>query len=183
MKVYVFLADGFEETEALTPWDLLIRAGADVTTVSINQSDTVTGTHGLRVRADAVASGLPAPAGEFCVLLPGGMPGASNLAADPTVGAYIDHARDHGHLAAICAAPFVLGERGVLRGREATCFPGFEGKLKGATISEKRVVTDGHVTTARGMGVAFDFGCELIRVLFGSKRAVEVRRATQAPDV
>lgn len=180
MKVYVFLADGFEETEALTPWDLLIRAGADVVTVSINDTDAVTGTHGLRVHADVVAAGLPAPAGEFCVVLPGGMPGAKNLDECPAVDAYLRHAYAHGHVAAICAAPFVLGKRGYTDGREATCFPGFEKDLLGARLSGRRVVTDGNVTTARGMGVAFDFGCELIRVLFGERRADEVRRASQA---
>ena len=183
MKVYIFLANGFEENEALVPWDLLIRAGADVSTVSINQTDTVTGSHGLRVHADMTAGELPVPSGDVCVVLPGGMPGASNLDADPAVDAYLTHAIASGHAAAICAAPFILGRRGYLAGREATCFPGFEGELAGARISERRVVTDGNVTTARGMGVAFDFGIELIRVLFGEERAFRVRRDSQATSI
>lgn len=179
MKTYIFLADGFEETEAICPWDLLLRAGVDVTTVSINKTDAVTGTHGLRVHADTVAADLPAPDGEFCVILPGGMPGASNLDADPTVDRYVMHAAKHGHLGAICAAPYVLGVRGILDGKEAVCFPGFEDKLIGAVISDKKAVTDKNVTTARGMGAAFEFGVELIRALCGDAAAEKVIRSSQ----
>lgn len=179
MKVYIFFADGFEETEAICPWDLLIRAGLDVTTVSINKKTSVTGTHGLRIETDVTASRLPAPEKGICVILPGGMPGASNLNADPTVDAYVRAAAENGHLGAICAAPFIPGVRGLLSGREATCFPGFEDKLAGALPSDKKVVTDGNVTTARGMGVAFEFGVELIRVLCGEEAADKIARGTQ----
>ena len=126
MKTYIFLANGFEEIEALCPWDLLLRAGVDVTLVSINKDRAVTGTHGITVCADITAAELPEPEGEICTVLPGGMPGSSNLDADPTVDRYIAHSAKNGRLAAICAAPFVLGRRGLLDQKEATCFPGFE---------------------------------------------------------
>ncbi len=180
MKTYIFLANGFEEIEALYPWDLLLRAGVDVTLVSINDDTAVTGTHGLTVNADITAKELVLPEGEICTVLPGGMPGASNLDADTTVDRYIAHSAKNGHLAAICAAPFVLGRRGLLDQKEATCFPGFEDELKGAFISDKKVVTSGNVTTARGMGVAFEFGKELIRVLCGGEKAEQIAKATQA---
>ena len=179
MKAYIFLADGFEETEALCPWDLLLRAGVPVKLVSINRDEYVTGTHGLRVKADITAASLCEPEGDICVVLPGGMPGAANLDRDPTVDKYVAHAAKHGHLGAICAAPFVLGVRGLLRGKEATCFPGFEDKLQGARISEKKAVTDGNITTARGMGAAFEFGVELIAALCGDDIARKVSAATR----
>ena len=180
MKTYIFLANGFEEIEALCPWDLLLRAGVDVTLVSINNDTAVTGTHGLTVNADITAKELGLPEGEICTVLPGGMPGSSNLDTDATVDRYIAHSAKNGHLAAICAAPFVLGRRGLLDQKEATCFPGFEDELKGAFISDKKVVTSGNVTTARGMGVAFEFGIELIRVLCGCEKAEQIAKATQA---
>ncbi len=180
MKTYIFLANGFEEVEALAPWDLLLRAGVDVTLVSINEDTAVTGTHGLMVKAEITAAELPEPKGNICTVLPGGMPGASNLDANETVDRYIAHSAKNGHLAAICAAPFVLGRRGLLEGKEATCFPGFEDELKGAVISDKKVVTSKNITTARGMGVAFEFGIELIRVLCSAQDAERIAKATQA---
>lgn len=180
MKTYIFLANGFEEIEALCPWDLLLRAGVDVTLVSINDDTAVTGTHGIEVKADITAKELGQPEGKICTVLPGGMPGSSNLDADAVVDRYIAHSAKNGHLAAICAAPFVLGRRGLLDQKEATCFPGFEDELKGAILSDKKVVTSGNITTARGMGVAFEFGKELIRVLCGSEKAEQIAKATQA---
>lgn len=179
MKTYIFLANGFEEVEALAPWDLLLRAGVDVTLVSINDTTEVKGTHGLCIKADMTAKELPEPEGEICTVLPGGMPGASNLDKNGIVDRYIAHSAANGHLAAICAAPFVLGKRGLLDGLEATCFPGFEEELKGAVISDKKVVTDKNITTARGMGVAFEFGIELIRLLSSNEEADRISAMTQ----
>lgn len=179
MQTFIFLADGFEETEALCPWDILLRAGVPVKLVSVNESEFVTGTHSLKVKADLTTASIGKPEGEICVVLPGGMPGAANLDRDPTVDLYIAHAAKHGHLAAICAAPFILGTRGLLAGKEATCFPGFEDKLCGARLSEKKAVTDGNVTTARGMGAAFEFAIELVSALCGKDTARKVSEATQ----
>ena len=179
MKTYIFLANGFEEVEALAPWDLLLRAGLDVTLVSINETTEVKGTHGLSVKADMTAAELPEPEGEICTVLPGGLPGSSNLDENGIVDKYIAHSASNGHLAAICAAPFVLGRRGLLEGLEAICYPGFEDELKGAVISEKKVVTSKNITTARGMGVAFEFGVELIRVLCSPEEADRISGVTQ----
>ncbi|MBQ7161588.1 MAG: DJ-1/PfpI family protein [Clostridia bacterium] len=179
MDTYIFLADGFEEVEALCPWDLLLRAGVPVKLVSINADENVTGTHGLKVRADVTAASLGEPKGKICVVLPGGMPGAANLDADPVVDKYVAHAAKHGHLGAICAAPFILGKRGILSGKEATCYPGFEGQLEGARLSAKKTVTCRNVTTSRGMGLAYRFGIELVSEICGKDAARKVCRATQ----
>lgn len=170
--VYVFLADGFEETEALCPVDLMRRAGIEVTTVSINKTTSVAGAHNIVVRADTTAKALMRDAHAAdkleCVMLPGGMPGAANLDADETVNKYISIATLTGaYIAAICAAPTILGRLGMLDGREAVCYPGMESKLTGARISGKKVVCDGKIITAIAMGAATEFGLELIRALRG----------------
>jgi 4-methyl-5(b-hydroxyethyl)-thiazole monophosphate biosynthesis len=180
--VYVFLADGFEETEALCPVDLMRRAGISVTTVSINKTANVRGAHNIVVQADTTAKALMRGANNTdeleCVVLPGGMPGAANLDADETVNKYISIASVTGaYIAAICAAPFILGRLGILDGREAICYPGFENKLTGALLSGKRVVCDGNIITAIAMGAATEFGLELIRVLRGLDASNKVKES------
>lgn len=171
--IYEFLADGFEEVEALTPYDMLLRAGADIKTVSINGSKTVIGAHGIKLEADIVlndATEIPS-----AVVLPGGMPGAKNLRESEAVCRAVKETAERGGVVgAICAAPFILGELGILIGKEATCYPGFEKCLHGAVVSGKRVVTDGNTVTAAGMGVALEFGAELISVIYGREKADEV---------
>ena len=152
--VYFFIAEGFEEIEALCPLDLLRRAGVAVKTVGIG-GDMIRGAHGITVQAD-IPEGLYADAAPEMVILPGGMPGTLNLEKNKTVSDFIDYAvKNNKLIAAICAAPSILGHKGLLEGKEATCFPGFENELDGATISDKYVVTDGNIITARGMGSAF----------------------------
>ena len=164
MKIALLLADGFEELEALTPLDVLRRAGADVDTIAIGDS-TVSGSHGIKVIADLLAAEADVNA-YGAVIFPGGMPGAKNLDestfTDKIINAVI---KNGGHLAAICAAPMVLGHRNLLMGKRATCFPGFEGELYGAIKLEENVVTDGNVTTASGMPAAMDFAKELTAIL------------------
>ena len=177
--VYLFLANGFEEIEALCPLDLLRRAKVDVTTVGIG-TDCVTGSHGITVHAD-ISDTFFCDSKPDMVILPGGMPGTTNLDASPVVDTALKAAvRNDAYIAAICAAPMVLGKRGLLRGRRATCFPGFEAELEGATEIGGAVVRDGHIITARGMGVAQEFGLELVRALRGDKVADELRAAIQA---
>ncbi len=177
--IYMFLANGFEEVEALCPLDLLRRAGLDVTTVGIG-SDTVVGAHGIAVQAD-IPDTLYRDSAPDMIILPGGMPGTKHLDASPTVDAALRAASNRGaYLAAICAAPMVLGKRGYLRGKEAICFPGFEEYLEDATVSEKRVVRDGLIITAAGMGVALDFGLALVAALKGQDAADALRRAVLA---
>lgn len=181
--VYLFLAPGFEEIEALCPLDLLLRAGVEVKTVAIGTPDVaVTGAHGITVHADLLEADCDPSTYAEMVILPGGMPGAANLDASPTVDAAIKTALTHdAYLAAICAAPFILGRRGLLVGKSATCFPGFEDELKGAELAPAKVVRDGKIITAAGMGAAFDFGLALVAALCGEEKAIALRASTQAP--
>ena len=184
--IYMFLAPGFEEVEALAPLDLLRRAGLTVTTVAITPSETeraVTGSHGITVLADMTAAQMRASmeaASIEAVILPGGMPGTTNLDASPLVEDTLALAhRLDAYLCAICAAPLVLGKRGYLRGKRATCFPGFEDYLTGATVGGK-VIRDGKVITAAGMGVAQEFGLEMVSALVSPRVAGELRAAIQS---
>lgn len=177
--IYMFLANGFEEVEALCPLDLIRRAGLDIKTVGVGGSH-ITGSHGITVEADMTVEQWN-DAAPTAVILPGGMPGTTNLDACTTVHAALDAANATGALvAAICAAPMILGKRGDLRGKEAICFPGFEQHLDGATISSKKVARDGHFITAAGMGVALEFGLAIVAYFCGEEKAAELKAAVQA---
>ena len=176
--VYVFLADGLEEIEALTPVDVLRRAGANVTTVGVT-GKTVRGSHGIIVTADVTAeeasTALNSETPEM-IVLPGGMPGADNLNASDVVDAFITKcAEDGAFIAAICAAPYVLGVRGVLKGRMATCFPGFEDRLAGAEHYDCDVIRDHNIITGRAMGAATEFALELVAALYGDEASEEMK--------
>lgn len=174
--IAVLLADGFEEIEALTPVDMLRRAGLDVKTVAMSSKIAI-GSHGIPVLCDMDASEVDTGALSL-VIFPGGMPGSLNLDASPYTDDFIKAVTENGgRLAAICAAPLVLGRRGLLEGKEAICYPGFEGELKGAQISERSVITDGNITTAKGMGAALEFSHELVRLICGEKKANELKEA------
>ena len=174
--IYMFLADGFEEVEALCPLDILRRAGLEVTTVGVGGKDMIHGAHGIVVQAD-IPDVMYRDSSPDMIILPGGMPGSTNLDESKTVDAALRVAAKKGaFLAAICAAPLVLGKRGYLNGKNAVCYPGFEEYLKGATVSEsKTVVRDGNVITAKGMGVAFEFGLELVRALKDDETAEKIK--------
>lgn len=177
--IYLFLANGFEEIEALCPLDLLRRAGLEVTTVGIG-GEMICGSHGITVAAD-IPEGMYADSKPDMIILPGGMPGSKHLDESRVVDTALKAAARHGSfIAAICAAPMVLGHRGLLTGKEAICYPGFEGHLTGATISDRRVVRDGNIITAAGMGVALEFGLALVAALKGQDAAKELRRAVIA---
>ena len=177
--VYLFLANGFEEIEALCPLDLLRRAGVEVTTVGVG-GEMIRGSHGITVQAD-MPDTMFADSNPEMVILPGGMPGSKNLDESRVVDTALRvAARKNAYIAAICAAPFVLGKRGLLAGKEAICYPGFEKELAGARISEKKVVRDGKIITAAGMGVALEFGLALVAALKGEEVAESVRRAVLA---
>ncbi len=175
--VYVFLADGFEEIEALTPVDMLLRANIDVTTVSINENTTVTGAHGIKVIADNTTKDIT-PNDIDMVILPGGLPGADNLRTDKTVNLFIDKAaEDQKYICAICAAPRILGEKGLLKGKKATCFPGFEQYLVGAECVDLGCVRDGNIITAKSMGKAVEFSVEIISALKDRETAEKIKQA------
>lgn len=174
--VYVLLADGFEEIEALAPVDLLRRAGLTVVTVSVEDGSVVTGAHGISVATDAHISDIEDCSEAELLMLPGGMPGTTNLNASNDVHRLIDSATANGkRIAAICAAPMILGEKGLLDGKNATCYPGFEEHLKGAKEVGGRVVTDGLVTTAKGAGAAVEFALELISLLCGAEISEKIK--------
>ena len=177
--VYMFLAEGFEEIEALCPLDLLRRAGVAVTTVGIG-GEYITGSHGITVKADVCGKDASITDTKM-VILPGGMPGTTNLDASELVHNTLDLAKKRdAYIAAICAAPMILGKRGDLKGKDAVCYPGFEKYLEGATIPDKKVVTCGSYVTAGGMGVALEFGLALVCALCGKEKADELRRAVIA---
>ena len=174
--ITVLLANGFEEIEALTTVDVLLRAGLEVKTVGVNGLIAV-GAHGINVFSDELPADVDLTKVTMAIF-PGGMPGSTNLDASPFTDEVIEAVlKNNGRLAAICAAPLVLGRRGLLRGKSATCYPGFEGELIGATISDKSIVTDGNITTAKGMGVALDFSLELVRLLVSEEKAAEIAAA------
>lgn len=176
--IYVFLADGFETIEALAPVDMLRRAKFDVTTVGVT-GKTVKTSHNIDILADITKDELNIEDAD-AIILPGGMPGTLNLEADPTVQTSIDYCAGNGkYVCAICAAPSILGHKGLLKGKEAICFPGFEDALSGATISEKYVVTDGKFITARGAGVAVDFGLEIVKALGSEELSEKIRETIQ----
>ncbi len=181
--VYVFLADGFEEIEALTPVDLLRRAGVEVKTVGVTGME-VTGSHGITVKADISAADAEqeiASSELEMIVLPGGMPGSTNLDASPVVEKFIEAAeKSDAHIAAICAAPMILGKRGLLKGRDATCYPGFESYLEGAKVYDAAVVVDGKYITSNGMGAALDFALQLVELLKGQAESEKLADAVMA---
>ena len=178
-KVVVFIADGTEEVEALTPVDILRRAGAEVTVAGAGGM-TLTGSHGIRIIADVPAEEINGEEYDM-VILPGGMPGTKHLDASPAVERCLASVSAHGGLlAAICAAPMILGRLGYLAGKSAVCYPGFESHLAGANLSEKKVCRDGTVITAVGAGAAMEFALTLVEALFGGRTEEQVRRSVLA---
>ena len=176
--IYEFFAEGFEELEAIAPLDLLRRAGVPVQSVAVGESKTITGSHGIAITCDLPASELDMSS-LTGVILPGG-PGHKLLAASPVVKEALAIASEqNGLLAAICAAPSVLGKYGYLEGKRACCFPGFEESLSGASISYDPVVRDGNVITSRGAGTAAGFALELVAYLISPEKAQEISAQIQ----
>ena len=174
--ILVLRADGIEEIEALTPVDMLRRAGLEVKTVGINGKIAV-GSHTIPVICDIQPEEANLDEVSL-VIFPGGMPGALNLDASPFTDAVIGAVtKNGGRLAAICAAPLVLGRRGLLSGKRATCYPGFEAELIDAKVCDAQVVTDGNITTAKGMGAALEFANELVSLVCGEEKKNALREA------
>ena len=177
--IYMFFADGFEEVEAIAPVDMLRRAGVEVKTVGIS-GEVIDGRHGIKVIPDIGLSDITLDGNLEAVILPGGLPGATNLEESANVQKAIDFANDNGkYICAICAAPQILGHKGLLDGKEAIAYPGFESELRGAEISEEYVVLDGNIITAKGAGVATEFGLKIVSVLKGETLADEIGKAIQ----
>ena len=177
--IYVFLAEGFEEIEALAPVDILRRAGKDVRMIGVG-GKTVRGSHGIPVVCDDVIDAVALSDKPEAVILPGGMPGTNNLECNDTVRDFVRDAYADGRLVcAICAAPSVPGHMGLLEGRKATCFPGFEQALLGADVTGESVCRDGNIVTAKGAGVALEFGFAIVQALCGADAAEKLRVSMQ----
>jgi len=176
---YLFLAEGFEEVEALMTVDIMRRAGMEVTTVAIDNYEVVTGAHGVQVVADALLDEIDLADPDILsnvdwLILPGGMPGSSNLSeCRPLIDALLAHNANGGKIAAICAAPaVVLNRHGLLQGRRATCYPGFE--CPGTALTAERVTIDRNIVTANGPSSASNFALEIVRQSKGDEAAIQV---------
>lgn len=174
---FIFLAEGFEEIEVICVVDLLRRSEIDVQTVSIKADRLVTGAHKVQIMADLLLEDICYE--DFTgIILPGGMPGTSNLAkCKPLIEFLLKAHKDEKLIGAICAAPSILGDLGILEGRKAVCYPGYESKLKGATIVEDSAVRDGHIYTSKSAGTAVDFALKLIKHLKSKEDSLNIKRA------
>lgn len=175
--VYVFFADGFEEIEAFTAVDTLRRAGLNVEIVSVTSDEIVMGAHDVSLLCDVNFENCDFSDADL-LLLPGGMPGAGTL--DKHVGLrklILDFAEKNKPIAAICAAPMVLGKLGLLKGRKATCYPSFEQYLEGAQCVDEPVVCDGNIITAMGPGAAMEFSLTIVELLLGKGKVEELVEA------
>ena len=178
-KVYVFLADGFETVEALAPVDVMRRAGLDVVTVSIMESKNVLSAQNVPVVADIMFGDAWCDDADALVL-PGGGVGTDNLSAHEELRALLAKANSKGTLiAAICAAPMVLGRVGILQGHKATCYPGYESALLGAIALPESVVASENCITAKGAGVTIEFALRIVARLISPEKAREIGEAMQ----
>lgn len=177
--IYIFLADGFEEVEALAPADVLRRSGVKIQLVGIG-GKTITGSHGISVVCDITDREFLPSSDVQGIFLPGGMPGTLNLEKSETVNKAIDYCLQNGLIiSAICAAPSILGHKGILNGKNAVCFPGFENELTGAVLSDKFICEDGNILTAKGMGSAVEFGVRIAARIAGPEKAKSVHDSLQ----
>ncbi len=170
--VYMFLENGFEETEAIATLDMILRAGIEIKTVG--KEAFVTGTHNIKIAPDLSYDEISFENLEG-IILPGGMPGTTNLEQNSKVCEYINYCIKNGLLlAAICAAPSILGKAGALKNKRAVCYPSFEKYLEGAQVVDMKAVTDGNVITAKAMGASFEFGFQIISYLKSKEEAERV---------
>lgn len=175
MRICVFLAEGFEEIEAVAPIDIFRRAAIEVLTVSVTGNKVVAGAHAIPVLADVLFEDVAFAADDF-LFLPGGLPGTTNLGNHEGLCELIhEKYAKGGNLAAICAAPSILGKMNILNGKEAICYPGFENALKGAHLSENKIVQAGNVFTAKAAGVAIEFALHIVENTKGAAVAKSIR--------
>ena len=175
---YMFFAEGFEEVEAIATLDVIRRGGIEIRSVGVNGKE-ITGSHGINVICDTEISDISFDNLDG-IILPGGMPGTTNLMENPEVNDFIDYCSENNlYICAICAAPMILGKKGLLEGKEAICFPGFEDELRGALISESFVCRSGNIITAKGMGSAINFGLEIVKAVKGEEFSMNLRSTLQ----
>lgn len=177
--VYIFLADGFEEIEGLTVVDLLRRAEIEIRMVSVTGAKQVAGSHNIKIEADELFGESDYNQADMLVL-PGGMPGTKHLAEHQELVTLLKQFNEEGrNIAAICAAPSVLGMNGILQGKKATCFPGYEDKLQGAIVTGTKTIEDANIITGKGMGVSIDFSLCIIEKLKDKETAGKIAAAIQ----
>lgn len=175
-RIAIFFANGYEEIEGLTVVDICRRCGIDIDMVSVTEERMVAGSHGISVQMDKMFAEVNFEEYDMLVL-PGGMPGTKNLEAHEGLMAQVDAFSECGkYVCAICAAPSVLGHRGILRGKAACCYPGFESHLEGANSTENAVEVAGNVITSRGMGTAIEFALAIISAFLGQEKADEMAK-------
>ena len=176
-RLGIFMADGCEEIEGLTVVDLVRRAGIEIVMISVNGKKSVTGSHKITFQTDIDKADADYTSYDG-IVLPGGMPGTTHLMEDETVNRVIREFASEGKLvAAICAAPSVLGNAGLLAGKTATCYPGVEGKLTGADFVTDPVAKDGNIITSRGLGTAIDFAAEIVAYLKDQEAAKSLKES------
>lgn len=177
LQTAIFLANGFEEVEALSVVDLLRRAEIEVLMVSVTGKKEVTGAHSICVFTDCLLEELDFKKISM-MILPGGMPGTKNLAETPLlIEKLLEFHNRNKDISAICAAPSILGKMGILQGKKACCYPGYENELKGAAIMTEDAVTDGNIITSRGVGTALSFALAIIEKMKGKRETTELARA------
>ncbi len=177
--LYMFFADGFEEVEAIATLDVIRRAGIAIESIGIG-ANNITGAHNIRVICDKTENDISFNESVNGIILPGGMPGTTNLLNNETVSSFIDLCHLNKKLiCAICAAPMILGRKGLLKGKEAICFPGFESELVGAVISDSFVCRDENIITSKGMGSAINFGLEIVAALTDRQTADKLKSTLQ----
>ena len=177
--IYVFLANGFEEIEALAPVDILRRDKADVKTVGVTGKE-VTSSRGVIVKTDITADEITLDDDLEMIVLPGGMPGTLNLEASDKVQSAVDFCwQNDRYIAAICAAPSILGHKGLLKGKTATSFPKFNGDLEGANVVDELVAVDGKFITAKGAGASIEFGLTLAQLIVSRETSDSIKASMQ----
>ncbi len=179
--IYMFLADGFEEIEALATLDIIRRAELDIKTVGIG-SDVIQGSHAIKVFADMQIKDISTDDMEM-IILPGGIPGTLNLEAEPLLKTVVDYcARNDKFICAICAAPSILGHMNLLKGKNVTCYPGFDTQLNGANYTGENVSVDGKIITAKGAGVSIDFALKIVELFDSKEKANKLFCAMQCKN-
>lgn len=178
MKCYIMLAEGFEEIEAVAVYDIVKRASVETFFVSVYGEKTVKSSRGMKIVPDKSLSDISSIEADDVIVLPGGMPGTLNLKkSDELAKIIVNHNNSNGILAAICAAPSILGEMGLLKGKKATCYPGFEESLLDALFTEEAVVYDGNIITSRGAGTAVYFALEIVSLVKNKQEAAKISSA------
>ena len=171
---YLFLASGFEEIESIVVIDILRRSNMEITIVSIEKQLEVTGSHHITIKTDVIFENVIFENIEW-LILPGGMPGTTNLNKHEKLKEIIKkHYEKGGSIAAICAAPLILGDMNLLQGKSAICYPGYESHLKGALLSEEKIVDAGNIVTAKGAGVTIPFALKIVEKSKGMDKAQEI---------